>query len=228
MFFLGTLILLNVLRALFGGVPVIGWILGAPLIGFWVTAILMGILISKGAEAALNRRQRTNLVKSLGAVDTPHNKGKLGSLLLDQGRAGAALEPLEAAASGEPEIAEWHYRLGCARFELKDFEAARESLSRALELDDEYAYGGARMRLARTLARLGRHGDAFDQLETLERFHGPSPESAYRRGQMLLELRRKEEAHSAFREVEGLAESAAKFQKRSNAQWVWRAKLAKR
>ena len=49
-------------------------------------------------------RKLKNEIRALGAVESAHNQGKLGSLLLARGRAKKALEPLEKAAAGEPAV----------------------------------------------------------------------------------------------------------------------------
>ena len=60
-----------------------------------------------------------------------------------------------------------------------------------------------------------------------ERFHGPTPESAYRRGRALKALGRRDEAGSAFEEVATLAKQSAKYQKKDSAGWVMRAWFAR-
>lgn len=227
-FFFACLVLLSLLRSVLGGVPVIGWILNVPFLGFWVVAVGLSALLARLGRDALDRRKRAELVRSLGAVDTPHNMGKLGSLLLAQGRSRRALEYLDQAAEGEPQVAEWHYRRGQARFNLRQLGPALESLQRALELDDEHAYGAVRMLEARCLLGLGQPEVALEALEILERYHGPSPESAYRRGVVLRSLGRREEARVALDEVAELARTAARYQRRASAGWVWRARLARR
>jgi tetratricopeptide (TPR) repeat protein len=226
-FFFACIVLLNFLRAALGGVPVIGWILRIPLIGFWVVALGLSLFLTKFGNAALDRRKRAVFVRRLGAVDTPHNMGKLGSLFVAQGRHRSALPYLDRAVAGEPEVAEWHYRRGCAQFALRQLEPALASMQRALELDDEHAYGETRMMEARCLAGLGRHQEALVAFETLERYHGPSPESAYRRGVVLKALGRKEEARASLDEVTELARSGAKYQERHSAEWIWRARWAR-
>ncbi|MDA1266643.1 MAG: tetratricopeptide repeat protein [Planctomycetota bacterium] len=226
-FFFATIVLLSVFRTVFAGVPVLGWIFGTSLLGFWVTAILLSVGLSRLSAEAIDRRKRTNLVRSLGAVETPHNLGKLGSLFVSQGRHARGLPYLDKAVVGEPEVAEWHYRRGLALQHLRRADEALDALDRALVIDDEYGYGAARMAKARCELALGRHGAALDSLTTFERFHGPSPESAYRRGKMLRQLGRRAEASAAFDEVTELARQSARYQRKSSTGWAWRARLAK-
>jgi len=222
-FFLAVLLLLQGLRA----VPVIGSIFRVPLFGFWITAILLSAGLSKLAAMALDRRKVRQLVRQLGVVDTPHNQGKLGSLLVSQGRFREASGPLERATEGEPESAEWWYRLGCARIGAKDPAGAVAALARAVEIDEDHAYGAALLRLAEahTLAREG--APALDALERFARTHGPNPESAYRRGRALRVLGQSAEARAAFAQVPVLAEQVARYQRRAASGWVARSYLAR-
>lgn len=226
-FFFACMVMLSVLRAVLGSVPVIGWILRMPLIGFWVVAIGLSLALSKLGSEALDRRKRASLLRQLGAVETPHNMGKLGSLFVAQGRNRRALEYLDIAVEGEPDVAEWRYRRGCALLALGRLEPALQDLSRCLEIDDEHAYGAARMVQASCLVKLGEHEAALLSLETLERYHGASPESSYRRGLALKALDRREEAQAALQEVGKLVSSSARYQKRSGAVWAWRARWAR-
>jgi len=222
-FFVLVLVLLQVLRAL----PVVGGVFQVPLLGFWLTAILLSVLFSKLAADALDRRKANALQRQLGAVDTPHNKGKLGVLLLTQRRYRKALPYLEQAYDGEPESTEWAYRLGVARLRSGDHDGAVEALERAIATNEEYAYGQVRMRLAETLAKRGDHEQALACLERFELNHGPNPESAFRRGSSLRALGRKPDARAAFEEVARLASQLARFQRKGAAVWVARAQWAK-
>lgn len=222
-FFLVVLLLLQGLRA----VPVIGGIFRVPLFGFWITAILLSAGLSKLAAVALDRRKVRQLARQLGTVDTPHNQGKLGSLLLSQGRFRQACEPLERATAGEPESAEWWYRLGCARIGSRDPAGAVTALERAVEIDEDHAYGGALLRLAEAHTLAGEGRPALEALERFARTHGPNPESAYRRGRALRALGQSSEARAAFAEVPVLAEQVAPYQRRAASAWVARSYLAR-
>ena len=222
-FFLAVFALLAVLRQ----VPIVASIVSVPFLGFWVSAALVSLAAAKGGALLVDRRRDADLVRRLGAVDTPHNRGKLGSHFLARGRWRRALAHLEAAAAGEPEVAEWHFRLGQARLARGDAAGARAALAAAVELEEGHAYGQALLRLAE--AELAAQ-DAPASLATLERYernHGPSPESAYRRGRALQRLGRKDEARAALGEVGELARTAARYQRREGASWLWRAFLAR-
>jgi len=222
-FFLLALILLQFLRE----IPFLGPLFSIPFVSFWLVIILLSAGFSKLAAYALDRRKLAVLQSSLGATDTPYNKGKLGSLLLAQRRFRKALPLLEAAAEGEPETAEWHFRLGSARLGVGHLEGAIESLDRAAAIDEEHAYGAVLLRSAEARTRMGLAEEALGTLERFERNHGPNPESAYRRGIALRALKRTPEARQAFDEVSQLASRLAKYQRKGSHMWVLRAVFAR-
>ena len=222
-FFLVTLVALQVLRQ----IPLVGALFQIPFLGFWGAAILVSLAFSAGARAVVDGRRRRNLERSLGAVDTPHNLGKLGTMLLQQGRARRALTDLEAATAGEPEVTEWVYRLGQAHLRLGQAREAVVALGRAAQMDEEYAYGGVLLSLAEARRRAGDVAGALAALERFERNHGANPESAFRCGRALAALGRAEEARAAYTSVAGLAAGATKYQRRAARIWVLRAALAR-
>jgi len=222
-FFVLVLILLQVLRH----VPILGAIFQVPFLGFWFTAILLSAGLSGVAAWSLDRRRQQALMRQLGAVETPHNLGKLGSLLEHQGRHRSAVPYLERAALGEPESAEWHYRLGCARLGLGELTGALESLRRAAEINAEHAYGAVLLRTAEAETRHGQPERALAELARFERNHGPNPESAYRRGVALRALGEKDQAAAAFAEVGARAREMARYRRKGSARWVMRAFLAR-
>jgi len=221
------MVLLSVLRTLLHGVPIIGALLGIPFLGFWIVAILLSAALSKLGANAIDRRKRSNLVRQLGAVDTPHNLGKLGSLFEGQGRHRQALTYLDRAVEGEPEVAEWHYRRGLALAGLGQRKEAIEALQRTLDLDERHAYGGALMRLAEFQSKEGKHDRALESLERFERNHGPLPESAYRRGVALKALGHREKSRAALDEVSELVSQGASYQKKAGSTWTLRAFFAR-
>jgi Flp pilus assembly protein TadD len=209
-------------------VPVVGELFQIPFLGFIIASALVSFAISFTAVRAVDRRRARVMERNLrGSVETPHNQGKLGALLLAQGRARTSIPHLERAAAGEPTVAEWSYRLGSAYLRARRPADAVRALTRAADLDEEHAYGQVMLRLAR--AQLAA-GDAQASLATLERFernHGPNPESAYHRGLALKSLGRRAEAQSALGEVSKLAAQATHFQKGSHRRFVVRALLAR-
>ncbi|MAE27942.1 MAG: tetratricopeptide repeat protein [Planctomycetota bacterium] len=222
-FFLITLVALQVLRQ----IPVLGAIFEIPFLGFWGAAILVSMAFSAGARAAVDGRRRRSLQRSFGALDLPNNRGKLGCLLLSQGRAGKALGHLQAAVDGEREVTEWSYRLGLAQLRLRNVAGARESLERAAAMDEEHGYGGVLLALAHARRRGGDAAGALTALERFERNHGPKPESAFRRGRALAALGRRDEAALAYGSVAELATAATKYQQREARLWQLRAALAR-
>jgi tetratricopeptide (TPR) repeat protein len=208
-FFVATLIVLHLLRQ----VPVVGRVFDVPLIGFWGSAILVSAAASKLATTALARRTVQLRARELGHVDTPHNQGKLGSLLAGERRYREAIPHLERAAVGEPAVAEWRYRLGCALLATRKFGDAARELLQAAEIDEEHAYGAVLARLAEARLAEGDAEGSLEAIERRERNHGPDPESAYRRGAAQKVLGRREEARRSFAESRRLAASAARFQR---------------
>ena len=219
-FFLLVLLTLSLLRSL----PGVGRWLGG-FWGFWLVAIALGAGLS-GLMGVLTRQRRlSGELRQLAEVVSPHNQGKLGSMLLAHGRAGRAVPYLQAAAGGEPEVAEWHYRLGGALLETGRAAEALGPLESAAVLDPEHAYGGVQLALARARQASGDAEGALAALETFDRNHGASPESCYRRGLALRRLGRRDEARTSFARVGQLAGRAARFQRAQNRPWVWRALL---
>lgn len=218
-YFVVTLVVLSLLQH----VPFVGAIFRVPLLGFWGAAILVALGASKlaawGIDSARLRRQR----RDLGHVDTPRNQGKLGALLLAAGRARAAIAPLERAVQGEPETLEWRYRLGLARLAVGAAAAAALELEQVAERAEEYAYGGVQLALADAHSRSGAPAEALAAVQIFERNHGPSPESAYRRGRALRALGRRDESRAAFAEVGALASRASGLQKDGARRWALKA-----
>lgn len=224
-FYALTFVALLVARSMFGWVPILGPLLRIPLLSFFLMAALLSLGGSRLAAASLDRARQRKAERSYGTVDTPHNRGKLGSLILKQGRAARALPHLEHAAAGEPEVAEWAYQLGCAHVELGHYEQGLEALQRSLAIDEQIGFGKPWLRAAQASYELGSYPSALAQLQHFERNHGPSPESAYRRAQVHQKLGQKSEARTALDEVPRLAAELAKYQRRSGFEWVLRARL---
>lgn len=222
LFFVVVLVVLQVLRH----VPVIGGIFQIPLIGFWLAAILVSAVGSKLAADWVDRRKKRALERQLGVVDTPHNLGKLGALLVAQGRHKQALEYLAKAIEGDPDTPEWYYRAGCALLGLSRFDDAVDALEACAERNEEHAYGAVLLRLAEAWLGRGQPDRALEVLERFERNHGPSPESTYRRGLALKKLGRRDDARSALAEVSRLANTATGLQKKGAWSWVLRAWVA--
>ena len=208
-------------------IPVIGSVASIPFLGFFLAAAIVSRFLTKGGALALDRRKQKALVRELGAVDTPHNKGKLGLLFLSQKRYDQAIPLLSEAVSAEPDSADLNYRLGKAYLGARQTEDAIEGLSRAVKIDEEHAYGAAMMRLGEAKFEAGDYEGALEALRIVERNHGASPESAYRQGVALKALGRKAEAATSFASVSSLAREAVGYQKRDASLWSFRAGLAR-
>ena len=221
-FFLLAWVLLGVLQTL----PGIGGLFRG-FFAFWFVLIGLSVAFERGSRWLLRRRKLESELRALGNVESPHNQGKLGSLLLAHGRAGEALEALERATEGEPDVAEWHYRLGQALLARDRGQEAVAALERAAAIDEEHAYGGVQLALAEAHQALGQYERALERCATFERNHGPSPESAYRRGLALRGSGDKAGSARAFEQVARLAEDGPRYQRRDNGRWVRRARLAR-
>jgi tetratricopeptide (TPR) repeat protein len=222
------IVLAMILSQVLGVLPIIGPLFAhTGILGVLLTALGLSFAVTHYGERALRSRRDRAELKRLEAVDNAHNHGKAGALLLARGDAREALPRLERAAAGEPRVAEWQFRLGTALLALRRPAEARAALARCIELDPEYAYGGAQMRLAEALTAVGEASEALPVLALAERNHGPSPELAYRRGLALKALGRGPEAKASFAEVGKLAAQAPAFQRGTARAFTLRAKLAR-
>ncbi|HVS19080.1 MAG TPA: tetratricopeptide repeat protein [Planctomycetota bacterium] len=221
-FCLSVFVLVALLRALPG---LGGWFGG--FWSFWLVAIALGYALTRAGVRLNARRRLGGQMRALRDVDSAHNQGKLGALLLAHGSVGRALPHLERAAAGEPDVPEWSYRLGQALTARGRAREAVAALERAAALDEEHAYGGVQLALAAAREADGDQAGALEAVAIFERNHGPSPESAYRRGRALRALGRRDEARAAFDEVGDLARRAAAFQRSRTRPWALRAWLAR-
>jgi len=218
-FFLLVLVALHILRL----VPIIGPIFDIPILGFWGAAILISFVASRWATTALDRRKLSRRVRELGHVETPHNQGKLGSLYVGMKRYRAAVAPLERAVAGEPDVAEWRYRLGCALLGCRRPREAAAALEAAAAIDEEHAYGAVLMRLAEAELAAGNAQAALAALDRRERNHGPDPESAYRKGLALRALGHKDRSRECLVAVGQLARTESRFRRGDARKWALRA-----
>lgn len=213
--------------ALLRHLPVLGPFLRVPLLGFFVAMALVGLLARYFGRALVARRRLQRALRELGALDTPHLRGKLGSLLVAERKHARAIPELLAAVEGEPQSAEWRYRLGLALLGAKRPAEAARAFEETLERNPEHAYGAALLRLAEARRASGEPAAALAALERYERAHGPVPESAHGRGLALRALGERERARASFREVSQLAARAPRYQRAAARRWIWRARLAR-
>ena len=216
-FFVVTLVVLHLLRQ----VPVLGRVFDIPILGFWGAAILVAAAASKLADLAIRRRRMRRRLSDLVHVETPHNQGKLGSLLAGEGRYKEAIPHLERAVAGEPKVAEWRYRLGCALLRTRRPGEAALALEEAVAIDEEHAYGAVLARLAEARLASGDPAGSLEAIRRRETNHGPDAESAYRRGLAEKAAGRKSEARASFAEARRLAGSAARFQRAQARKWAF-------
>jgi tetratricopeptide (TPR) repeat protein len=204
LYVLGVFALLMVLRQ----VPVLGPVFGIPILGFFLAAAILSALVGWWTARAVETRGLRRAARELGATDTPRNQGKLGALYVARRRYRAALAPLERAAAGEPQHAEWQHRLGQARLATGDARGAVVALERAVEIDPAHAYGAPWLRLAEARLALSEAREALAAVEHFERERGPTAESAWWRGLALRAAGEKALAREAFGSVGRRAEEA--------------------
>jgi tetratricopeptide (TPR) repeat protein len=193
--------------------------------GFWIAVILVSAAASWLSARWIDRTRLGRRRRELGLVETAHNQGKLGTLLLQHGRPRAAIAVLERAVAGEPDLAEWHYRLGSALRACGEPARAAQELERALALAPAHAWGEVAIELALARRTQGDDPGALQALDAHDREHGESVRSAYLRGAALRRLGRAEEARAAFRAVGLLAHRLPAFSRRGTLRWRVRAAL---
>lgn len=221
-FFIAVLVALRLAQAL----PGVGRLFHG-FLGFWIVAIAMAWGLSAVSSRWAARRKLAASLTALGQVDNAHNRGKRGALLLAAGRPAQALADLEAAVAGEPESAEWGYRLGLAQLALGRPREAVEALSAAEARGPTHGYGGIQLALAQAELARGEARRALAALERREQLHGDDAQAAYLRGKAFARAGDAERARRAFAEVERLHASAPAFRRKLSAGWVWRARLAR-
>lgn len=216
-----------VLSRVLAKVPIIGGLFAhTGIFGIWIVAILLSFGMTWWGQRAVRVGRTRSELRRLMQVETPHNKGKAACLLYAQGSVRKSVPLFEEAVAGEPDVADWHYRLGKALLDLRRYDEAIVAFERAVEIDPEHAYGAAQLRLAEVRATEGEDERALEALVVFERNHGPSPESCYRRGRSLARLGRKDEARAAYQEVAALASRATKYQRNEALGWAAKAKMA--
>ncbi|MDF1798030.1 MAG: tetratricopeptide repeat protein [Planctomycetota bacterium] len=224
----GFFALVIVLHGLLLHVPVVGPLLASiGFFGYWAVAILASVLASRAANKLVEWRAFERRVRDLGAVDTPHNRGKLGLLQVAVGRYRAAEPNLQAAFDAQPDVPDWALGLGRVKAALGDQQAAGSYFARVVFEDAQFGYGEAFLGLADAALALGRADDALRALEDHDLRHGPNPRSAYQRGQCLRALGRKDEAREAFGQVFRLRSELPAFQRKGYAGLLLKAQLAR-
>ena len=101
-FFVTVFVLVALLRAL----PGVGAWFGG-FWSFWLVAIALAWALTHLTVRWNSRRRLASQMRALRDVESAHNQGKLGVLLLAHGRAARALPHLERAVAGEPDVPEW-------------------------------------------------------------------------------------------------------------------------
>jgi hypothetical protein len=223
LWFLAVFVLLHLLRL----VPAIGRVFDVPFLGFFLAAAILSYIVARGGESLSRRRSAARVRRELGAVDTPHQRGKLGAHLLAAGAAREAEGHLAAAAAGDPERLEWSYKLGCARLQSGRPRDAIGPLALVVAREEEHAFGAAVLRLAQAALASGDLELARRELERFERNHGPTPESAWWRGRLAKARGDRGAARAACDEVLRLQSRATGFQRKAGRAWAAKAWFAR-
>ncbi len=213
-FIVGAIVLSSVLRH----VPGLGGLFRG-LWGFWISVLLLSAattwLSKKWVEHLRVRRSRLEFAR----VDNPHNQGKLGTVLLQQGRPREAVRALELAVAGDSASAEWHYRLGSALRRTGEPARAVQELEAALQIAPAHAWGDVGIELALARQAIGDDAGALEALRLREREHGESVRGAYLRGTFLRRIGKRDEARAAFKEVSEIARLSPRFSRRGTLKW---------
>ena len=224
----GFFVLVIVTHRVLSHLPVVNDVLAfLGFFSFWAVAILVSVVASWGGERLVRHRRLQRRIRDLGTVDTPHNRGKLGGLLLAAGRVRSAVPHLEAAFAGQPDVLDWALGLGKASAALGKPDQAGPYFARVVQIDAEFGYGEAFLGLAEAALALGRPEDALGALADHDRRHGPNPRSAYVRGASLRALGKKEDARAAFGEVFALRSELPAYQRKDFASLAWKAFFAR-
>jgi len=117
----------------------------------------------------------------------PKIQANLIRLLMGMRRDREAVEACRSWAKADPRSGEAHHALGAAEYKLKNFPAAREALTRAVELEPSNLR--ARLNLAYALGKLRDLAGYRRELEVLAATGGEAPEAKLAR-QLLAKLQR--------------------------------------
>jgi hypothetical protein len=221
--FLAVFVLLHLLRL----VPAVGRLFDVPFLGFFLAAAILSFAVARGGEAMARRAAAARVRRELGSVDTPHQRGKLGTHLLAAGAAREAEGHLAAAAAGDADRLEWSYKLGCARLALGRASDAIAPLAFVVARDEEHAFGAAVLRLAQAALATGELDLAARELARFERNHGPTPESAWWRSRLAKARGDRAAARAACEEVLALQARATRFQKKAGRAYAFKAWFAR-
>ena len=191
--------------------------------GYWAVGLFVLVIGGRFAGWRTSAGRVARRRRELELTDTPNNRGKLGLLELKQGRLKRAIEHLEIAFDGQPDVGDWAFGLGLAYLETGNHQRAGELFARVVVDDPNLGFGQPFLGLANSAIGVGRPQDALEPLAEFEQRFGKAPEASYWRGLALKKLGRKEDAVAAFREVGALASELPGFQRGRKFRMKWRA-----
>ncbi len=124
--------------------------------GLLVSSLVFAVLVAGGCGASSGRDM--NAKKRKG----PLHHYQLARMYFEQGNVPRALEEVERSLRMDDELPQTHFFKGFVHYNLEHWEKAETSFRRALELHTMFT--DARMYLADTLEKLGRHDEAVGAL----------------------------------------------------------------
>lgn len=166
-------------------------------------AALVQALISRGDATPRTAAERA-ILSAEEAVranpDDPVARVRLAAAYLEQGSPTKAAEQAEIALRINPEMPDAHFVLGVASHRQGDYEAAIASLTRATEMEGQFApfYQEVYVALARAQEQSGDIEGALDSLEDSLRFGPENALVTLERAEMLERAERWEEAAFDF------------------------------
>lgn len=142
------------------------------------------------------------LKREVAESDIPGTHLKLAEALVRRGEYQDALRSLGRVLESDGENLRAQYLAGETLFAIGQLERALQHLEFVLEEDAKYAFGAARLAMAKTLIALRREEDAFEQLEWIVRTHA-LPEASVLYAGFLTERGDRQTAANELRSILG-------------------------
>ncbi|MCC6546662.1 tetratricopeptide repeat protein [Candidatus Sumerlaeota bacterium] len=176
----------------------------------------------RGMDVSIKRARRLKELKRLSLVqDTAGLWLEMGELHFQRKQWDEALEALRHAIDHDPELLKAQYYAGRALLETNRPRQAIVPLDYVVQQQGDYAFGEARIALARALEGDGQDAEALAQLDEVLKVNN-YPEAVVRRAWVLKKLGRSDEAKGS---LEKLVREEALFG-RKDRRWVKAARKA--
>jgi tetratricopeptide (TPR) repeat protein len=207
------------------------WITGSPLLAVLILIVLAvpGWFAGSRWAFTLSRRIRAwgeagRLRRALAI--NPHDakaRTDLGAILVRQGRFRQARAELEQVLPRVDDLPEANYFLGLCLMKDGDIERGRSLVERALAINPKFGYGEPYLRLGDFHESRKEWDLAAERYRQATDIHGSSVEGWYKRGQVMNELGRREEARNALQEALASYRTAPWFRRQEERPWKRRA-----